>query len=140
MAAQVINPGTISVSSSPNESATAVNQMLATPLESWPLSWVVALVEYTKRLPQGSVPGNTVATMLGVTLAEVDGSPVAATTSGTKTVLSSYSPALTGTVLTGLLALAPQSITLTGLNQLLDACSRTSLGSTPAATLSEVLR
>lgn len=64
---------------------------------------------------------------------------MAATVSGSKTVTTSVSPQFTATVLTGLLAVAPEDLTIAQLKTLLDATKRTPLGSNPAATVGQCL-
>jgi hypothetical protein len=62
-----------------------------------------------------------------------------ATVSGSKTVTTSVSPALTAATLTTLLAIAPENLTLAQLGQLRDACNRGPAGSNPAALVGACL-
>ena len=62
---------------------------------------------------------------------------MAATVSGSKTVSHSLSPALTATVLTNLLATAPENLTIAQLGQIVDGTKRVAAGSNPAATVSQ---
>ena len=62
-----------------------------------------------------------------------------ATTSGAKTCLVSVSPALTGTVLTSLLAIAVENLTVAQLNQIHDAINRVSGGGASGATIGSLL-
>jgi hypothetical protein len=62
---------------------------------------------------------------------------MAAVVSGSKTVTRSLSPALTATVLTNLLATAPENLTIAQLGQIFDGTKRTSMGGNPNATVSQ---
>jgi hypothetical protein len=63
---------------------------------------------------------------------------MAATVSGSKTCQNSVSPQLTATVLTDLMAIAPENLTVAELQQLVDAASRVSGGSNPTALLGSI--
>ncbi len=64
---------------------------------------------------------------------------MAATVTGSKTVLNNISPNLSAAVLTTLLATAPENLTVGQLKQLRDALSRIPGGGTPASTLGSLL-
>lgn len=136
MSATVNNPGSISASSSPSDSTSFVNGLLAAPLETWPVAWLTALREYLKRLPQGDLGSATVASLLGV-VASTEGS---VSTSGTKTCQVSLSPSLTASTLTTLLSIPPQSMTITQLGQIVDALKRVPGGGTPGTLIGSLLR
>lgn len=64
---------------------------------------------------------------------------MAATVSNSKTVTTNVSPALTASTLTGLLAIAPENLTLAQLKTILDATKRGPHGSNPNATVGQCL-
>jgi hypothetical protein len=64
---------------------------------------------------------------------------MAASVSGSKTVTTSVSPAMSATLLTSLLATAPEALTLAQLKILVQATQRGPFGSNPAATVGSCL-
>jgi hypothetical protein len=62
-----------------------------------------------------------------------------ATTANTKTVTTNVSPALTAVLLTNLLSLAPENMTIAQMKTLLDAVGRGPLGSNPASLIGACL-
>jgi hypothetical protein len=64
---------------------------------------------------------------------------MAASTSGTKTVTKDVAPHLTAAVLTHLLSLPVESLTVAQLQELLDAVRRLPHGEEPAVTLGSLL-
>ena len=62
---------------------------------------------------------------------------MAAVVTGSKTCTQNLSPALTATVLSSLLAIAPENLTIAQLGQIFDGTKRTSMGSNPNATVSQ---
>lgn len=65
---------------------------------------------------------------------------MAATVSGSKVVTQTVSPALTHTLLTNLMGVAPENFTIAQWNQILDATKRISGGGNPNATIGSLLR
>ncbi len=127
MSATVNNPGTVSQGTSPNETATVIDALLATPLESWTVAQVQLAFNCVSTITNGGNPAATLGTVLGA-------SNTAASTSGTKTVTQSQAPHLSATLLTSLLAVAPQNFTVAQLRTLKDAISRVVGGGNPAAS------
>jgi hypothetical protein len=64
---------------------------------------------------------------------------MAATVSGSKTVLTAVSPGLPASTLTTLLSIAPENLTVAQLGQLKDAISRIPGGGVPTATIGSLL-
>jgi hypothetical protein len=64
---------------------------------------------------------------------------MAAVVTGSKTVTQNQSPFLTATLLTSLLATAPENMTIAQLNQLKEATMRVAGGGNPAATIASLL-
>lgn len=64
---------------------------------------------------------------------------MAASVSGSKTVLNSVSPQGSAAALTTLLAIAPENMTVAQLNQLGDALKRVSGGDSPTAVVGSLL-
>ena len=62
-----------------------------------------------------------------------------ATVTGSKTVTTAKSPALSAAVLTTLLATAIENLTVAQFNQIRDAIKRTSGGGNPKATIGNLL-
>jgi hypothetical protein len=85
------------------------------------------------RLSGGGNPAASLGSVLGA-------SSTSATVTGSKTVTQSQAPHLSATVLTNLLAVAPQNLTVSQLGILIDALSRVSSGGVPSATVGSLLR
>lgn len=64
---------------------------------------------------------------------------MAASLSGTKTCSITIAPHLTGTVLTALMAVAPEDQTVAQHNQITDALDRVTSGHDPTKTISQLL-
>jgi hypothetical protein len=64
---------------------------------------------------------------------------MAATTSGTKTVTHPLAPHLSAAVLTALLAIPLESLTIAQLNEICDALNRVADGKDPARTIGSLL-
>lgn len=58
---------------------------------------------------------------------------------GTKTVTKDVAPHLTGTVLTALMAKAPEQLTVAEFDKIKDALKRVSGGAAPTATIGSIL-
>jgi hypothetical protein len=62
-----------------------------------------------------------------------------ASVSGAKTVTNALAPHLSATVLTNLLAIAPENMTVAQMEQLNDAIRRVPKGKEPASTIGSIL-
>jgi hypothetical protein len=133
MAATVNSPGTVSLGTSPAETTSVIDTLLATPLEQWTVSQVRVAFDAMSRVVGGSKPSLTIGQVLGASSTD-------ATVTGSKTVHGTYSPSLTSTVLTNLLAVAPQNLTQSQLGQIVDALKRVSGGGNPNATVGGLLQ
>lgn len=132
MSAVVVSPATVSLGTSPAETATVINNLLASPIETFTVGQLTLVSHVMSRLAGGGAPTATLSSVLGVTSS--------ASTSGTKTVTQSLAPHLPASLLTTILATPPQNVTATGWGILADAISRTSAGSNPANLIGAVLR
>lgn len=133
MAATVNNPGTVSLGTSPNETASVIDLLMSTALEDWTVSQVQVAFDCMLRISGGGAPAATLGAVLGASSTD-------ATTSGTKTVTQSQAPHLSATLLTNLLAVAPQNLTVAQLGTLKDALSRVAGGGNPATLLGGLLK
>ena len=64
---------------------------------------------------------------------------MAITFTGSKTVTTAVAPHLSASVLTALLAIAPENMTVAQCAQLLDACARVPKGEDPGITIGALL-